>query len=369
MMKSGTINCTYCGEPYPSAGLPFRCACGGIYDFSRFPDFTIPKAQAVPRGVWHFKDSLGLPAEAPIVSLGEGNTPLMPWSLHHRQVYLKMECQNPTGSYKDRGTAVLTSFLLARGVKEVVEDSSGNAGASLAAYCARAGIKAAIYIPESASGPKRWQIERYGAEVHRVPGPRDNAAEAVLRAAGAGKVYASHAYMPFGLTGIATIAYEIWQSLGREPGSLISPVGHGGLLYGVMRGFDALFSAGLIGKKPIYIGVQAENCAPLVQAYRQQKLNPVKVEISASLAEGTHVSCLARGAQILERMQNHQGRMVMGSEAQLVALYRLSARSGYFCEPTSCLSLVPLLDDKIDLVEPVVAIMTGSGYKTNIILQ
>jgi len=366
-MDDGIVICTKCGKPYPSAGTPYRCLCGGIYDFAHFPAFALPP-EVMPRGLWKFKDSLGLPVGAPTVSLGEGDTALLPWCFQNRAAYLKMESQNPTGSYKDRGTAVLTSFLLARGVNEVVEDSSGNAGASLAAYCARTGIKASIYIPETASGPKRWQIEMYGAVVHRIPGPRGNAAEAVLQTVNTGKVYASHAYMPFGLTGIATIAYEIWHALGREPGTLISPVGHGGLLYGVMLGFDALFSARLINKKPFYVGVQAENCAPLVQAYRQEKLDPVEVVASASLAEGTSVARPVRGGQILKRLQHHNGMMLMGSESQLMELYRLSARSGCFCEPTSCLSLIPLLNDKIELAEPVVAIMTGSGSKTNAIL-
>lgn len=367
-MDDGIINCTQCGNPYPLTGTPYRCRCGGNYDFAHFPAFALPPVQARSRGLWYFKESLGLPADAPIVSLGEGDTPLLPWCIHNHNVFLKMESQNPTGSYKDRGTAVLTSFLQTRSVNEVVEDSSGNAGASLAAYCSRAGIKAAIYIPESASGPKRWQIEMYGAEVRLIPGSRNNAAEAVLQAVNAGKVYASHAYMPFGLTGIATIAYEIWQALGREPGTLISPVGHGGLLYGVMLGFEALYSAGLISRKPFYIGVQAENCAPLAMAYRQKKLNPVEVVASASLAEGTSVARPVRGGQILRRMLNHKGMMLMGSESQLKELYRMTASSGCFCEPTSCLSLIPLLDDKIELAEPVVAIMTGSGSKTNAIL-
>jgi len=367
-MVSGMISCILCGEPYPVEGTPYRCHCGGSYDYSRLPPFALPTGPDFHRGLWRYAHSLGLPVDAPIVSLGEGDTPLLLAQFHGRSIYLKLENQNPTGSYKDRGSAVLTSFLLSRGVKEVVEDSSGNAGASLAAYCARAGVNAHVYIPESASGPKRWQIEMFGAVVHSIPGPRVNAAEAVLSAVNSGKVYASHAYMPSGLPGIATIAYEIWQELGREPGTLIAPVGHGGLLYGVMLGFEALLHAGLIPRIPYYIGVQAENCAPVFQAYKQGKLDPIEVATSLTLAEGTSVTRPVRGGQILRRLLNGGGEMAAGTETQILEIYDRLARSGVFCEPTSSLSLIPLLNDKIEFNEPVVAIITGSGSKTNMIL-
>lgn len=367
-MNKYFVSCTKCGESYPGAGTPYRCPCGGFYDISQFPLFTNLSKQVASRGVWRYIDSLGLLQHASVVTLGEGDTPLLHGNYFGKPIYLKMESQNPTGSYKDRGSAVLTSFLLSRGVTAVVEDSSGNAGASLAAYCARAGIKAEVYIPESASGPKRWQIEMYGAEVHSIPGPRANAARAVLQAVSTGSVYASHAYMPFGLPGIATIAYEIWSDLGREPGTLMAPVGHGGLLYGVMLGFEALFRRNLINRLPTYVGVQAENCAPVVSAYRKNLMVPVEVAASATLAEGTSVTTPVRGGNILKRLAGSAGLMIAASEEQIASTYQTMARAGVFCEPTSCLALIPLLDDKIELVEPVVAIMTGSGSKTHAIL-
>jgi len=303
-----------------------------------------------------------------VVTLGEGNTPLLSSRFNGRPVYLKMEGQNPTGAYKDRGSAVLTSFLRSRGVVLAIEDSSGNAGASLAAYCACAGLSVAVFIPETASGPKRWQIEMYGAEVHRIPGPRANAAEAVLKAAESGIIYASHAYMPFGLTGIATIAYEIFHQLGTVPGTLIAPVGHGGLLYGIMLGFEALRESGVSNTLPYYIGVQAENCAPVLQAFNDKSVEVADVITKPTLAEGTSVSRPLRAGQILARLLSGGGEIQGGSEDQLFDTYSTTARSGVFCEPTSCLSLIPLLNDKIELAEPVVAIMTGAGYKTNAIL-
>lgn len=360
------VSCTVCGESYPKQGAPFRCVCGGVFDYSNFPAYVLPDFSS-PAGLWRYCEALGLPEDSPVITLGEGNTPLLQSDFQGVPVYYKMESQNPTASYKDRGSAVLASFLLSRQVTSVVEDSSGNAGASLAAYCARAGIGAQIFIPESASGPKRWQIEMYGAQVERVAGPRANAAAAVLEAAQGGKVYASHAYMPFGLTGIATIAYEIFAQLGEVPGTLLAPVGHGGLLYGVMLGFEALLAAGQILHLPYYIGAQAEVCAPAVAAYRSDSVEVSEVAPGFTLAEGASVAQPMRAGQILRRMREGGGRMVGISENNLMQAYKQAARQGIFVEPTACLPLAALRDDKIELVEPVVTILTGSGLKTNII--
>ena len=151
-----------------------------------------------------------------LVSLGEGNTPLLSAKVFGREVYFKCEYINPTGSFKDRGTSTLVSFFLA-GVTEAIEDSSGNAGASFAAYAAAGGNQSAGVCAGLCFGPKRKQIEAYGAELIPVPGPRTKASQAVMQAAETGMVYASHAYLPFNLPGYATCAYEIYEQLGRDP--------------------------------------------------------------------------------------------------------------------------------------------------------
>ena len=363
------VTCTRCGIEYPASGAPFNCSCGGVYDYAYFPVYAEPKLSDRQPGIFVYHQLFGLEKDSRWITLGEGNTPLLDWRINGKQVFLKMEGQNPTGSYKDRGSAVLTSFLLGRGVRTVVEDSSGNAGASLAAYCARANLPLSVYIPESASGPKRWQIEMYGAKVHRIAGERARAAEAVLREAFEGRVYASHAYMPFGLPGIATIAYELYQQLGDAPGTLIAPVGHGGLLYGIMLGFTALRDSGAISRLPYYIGVQSESCAPLVLAYTNHLDDFEDIQPKESLAEGASVSKPVRGSQILRRMYAGYGEMQSAREDQIFSVYSMTARAGIFCEPTACLSLIPLLNDKIEMQEPVVAILTGAGLKTGAIIS
>lgn len=356
------ITCTRCGSKYPKDSNPFRCDCGGIYDFSEFPLFK--KEKNMDQGVWRFRNSLGLESIAPSVSLGEGNTPLLSMSCGEANIWLKMESLNPTGSYKDRGSTVLVSHLKGRGVKYAIEDSSGNAGASFAAYCARGEIRSRVYVPESASGPKKLQIETYGAELVRIPGARSEAAKAVLAEAMRGMVYASHAYMPFGLPGIATISYEIIDQLGTEPRAVVAPAGHGGLLYGIMRGFETLVTSGIIRKQPYYIGVQSSACDPLCKAF-DNNLTSIQDGIAGeTIAEGVKVVSPSRGEAILMRLRYGNGSMVSIEEQELIAAYKDLAINGVYCEPTS--ALVWAAVKKIDLSKysSTVAVITGSGYKS-----
>jgi threonine synthase len=359
--------CSQCGQPYPSQSTPYRCVCGGTYDYLDFPEYLESQIDRSRSGLWRYKKLLSFTQEDPVVSLGEGNTPLCKIEVDSRSVWAKSEYMNPTGSYKDRGSATLASFLLSRRVKTAVEDSSGNAGASFAAYAARAGIQAEIYIPESASGPKRKQIEAYGAQVHRIPGPRSEASRAVLAAVENGQVYASHAYMPFGLLGIATIAYEIFEQLGNKaPGTIIAPVGHGGLIYGLMQGFNALKRASVVKEEPFYVGVQALGCAPVFSAFESGLHTLSAPDESDTIAEGVKVSTPVRGEIILRNISEQRGKIIAIDENRLLSAYYGIAQKGFYVEPTSALVWAALPDVIGICPDPVVMILTGTGYKTQI---
>ena len=237
-MKLLTIACTNCGRVYPLDGIPYKCpTCGGVFDIPQPLPYDANLIDSSQPGIWRYRHTFGLPDGAEVVSLGEGNTPLQWAEVMGRQVAFKCEYLNPTGSFKDRGTSVITGYLKSRGVHEVVEDSSGNAGASLSAYTARAGVKARIFVPASASGPKLQQIEFFGAEVVPVQGSRGDVTSAVLKEAEKGIVYASHAYLPFNIPGYATAAYEIIEQIGTVPSAVITPCGQGGLLLGLCARF------------------------------------------------------------------------------------------------------------------------------------
>jgi threonine synthase len=358
------IHCTNCRRPYPDAGLPYLCpVCGGVFDFSEKLSLMSGSIDEDQPGIWRYQDTFILPEGAPVVTLGEGNTPLGWSEVDGKPVALKLEYLNPTGSFKDRGSAVLVSLLKAYQVESAVEDSSGNAGASLAAYCSRAGIQARIFVPDYAAGPKRAQIAAYGADVVRILGPRSNAGIAVRKAAEAGAVYASHAYMPFGMAGYATIAYELFGQLGEAPGTLVAPAGQGGLLLGIGRGFEALLQAGRIERLPRLIGVQARACAPLWSLFSFGPAGLGWVSEGETLTEGIRVKHPVRGDPLLQLVEKSQGAFFAVDEEDILPARDQLTRSGFYVEPTSAVVWPVLKMLKDESPDPIVAILTGSGYK------
>lgn len=360
--------CTNCRLPYPEMGVPYRCPrCSAPFGLLGVIGFERGELDASQPGIWRYRNTFGLPQGAQPISLGEGNTPLVWAGVRGGQVAFKCEYLNPTGSFKDRGSAVLTAQMLARGVKTLLEDSSGNAGASLAAYAARAGLQARIFVPDSASGPKRSQIQAYGAEVIRIMGPRSNASEAVVRAFQKDEsqetAYASHAHLPFNLPGYATLAYELVEQLGEPPGTLVLPVGQGGLLLGASYGFQALIKSGAISQVPRLIGVQSRACAPLwaLQAYGPAGLGWVAE--APTLAEGIRVLNPVRGDAVLEAITRSQGMMLAVDEEKILEGRNQLALRGFYVEPTSAV-VWEALDQLVGRTpEPVVAVLTGSGLK------
>jgi threonine synthase len=356
--------CSNCRRPYPEDSLPYKCRhCGGVFavgDISYSPG----KVEEELRGVWKYRHSFGLPVGAPMVSLGEGNTPLVEGHGFGKKLAFKLEFANPTGSFKDRGTAPLLSLLKERGVPQAVEDSSGNAGASFAAYTATAGIQARVFVPASASGPKRSQIAAYGAELVSVSGPRSEAAAAVRLAADHGAVYASHAMLPFGLPGIATISYELYEQLGGSPGTIVAPVGHGSLLLGIAKGFAAMQAAGQISRLPVLVGVQARACAPMWAVATMGASGLAWVTEGETVAEGVRVMQPIRGDELMAVVDASGGRFVAVEEESILPARDALARAGLFVEPTSALVWAGLEGIATELPEPIVLILTGSGLKS-----
>ncbi|HEX9618055.1 MAG TPA: pyridoxal-phosphate dependent enzyme [Anaerolineales bacterium] len=345
-------------------GFAYRCpVCGGLFDFTGPPRYQTVEVEEDLSGIWRFRHTFGLDEAAPVVSLGEGNTPLVWGEAFGRLVGFKLEYLNPTGSFKDRGSAVLVSFACSRGVQSALEDSSGNAGASFAAYAARAGLQARVFVPDSASGPKRAQIEAYGAELVRVMGPRSNAGEAARRAADSGGHYTSHAYLPFNLPGYATLAYELVEQLGNAPGTVLAPAGQGGLLLGIARGFSALVEAGLIGNLPVLCGVQARACAPLWAVSTYGPASLAWISEGETLAEGIRIRHPLRGDAVLQAVESSRGTFLAVDEEEILSGRDELARQGFYVEPTSAVIWPALAQLPAETPEPVVAVLTGSGFK------
>ena len=365
-MPTSAIVCTNCGRGYPPKGFPYQCPkCGGLFDFSAPPKFDTSRFEPSQPGIWRYCHTFRLPPGAEPVSLGEGNTPLVRVKAFERDIYFKCEYQNPTGSFKDRGSTLIAAWLKLRGMAEAMEDSSGNAGASFAAYATRAGIETRIFIPASASGPKRKQIEAYGAELVPVSGSRSDAAESVCRAAGGRVAYASHAWLPFNLPGYATAAYEIFEQLGdRMPGAVIVPAGQGGLLLGLTRGFSEMRVANITTNKvPKMIGVQACLCAPLWALSIAGREGLGFVADNETLAEGVRVRNPLRGGAVLEAVDRTGGFFATVDEEEILPGRDALGCLGFYVEPTSAIIWSALCQTIHRLPDPVVVILTGSGLK------
>jgi threonine synthase len=360
------ISCTNCDCNYPFEGLPYKCPnCGGLFDFCNPFSYDPAKVDRTQPGIWRYGHAFGINHNFQPVSLGEGNTPLIWTEIYGRSVAFKCEDQNPTGSFKDRGSALLAAWLQLRGIRAAVEDSSGNAGASFAAYAARVGVKAQVFVPKTATGPKRRQIEAYGAELVPVSGERSKAAEAVKLEAERGKTYASHAYLPFNLPGYATVAYELFEQLGNKlPGAIILPAGQGGLLLGIERGFNALrIAMNLSMVLPLMIAVQARECAPLWEEFSNQNLAAGTLMENPTIAEGVRVLAPVRQKAVLKAIIESNGTICVAEENEILTSMTKLAGLGFYVEPTSAIVLSGLKQTLQDLPDPVVVILTGSGHK------
>ncbi len=358
------IQCNACHSIYPESGMPYRCPqCGGIYDYDG--PFPIHSSDIKNSGtsIWQYQNSFGPSSQCEPVSLGEGKTPLLKRTLHGQLLGFKMESNNPTGSYKDRGTSLLTAELKRRNIAFAVEDSSGNAGASFATYCSWAGIDCKIFVPESASGVKLAQISRSNAKLVKVPGARANATRVLMESIiTEAAVYASHAYQPFSLPGIATIAYELVQDLGKAPGTVIAPVGHGGLFLGIMRGFNALYQGKIIPHMPAFVGVQGLGFHPLVAHFHPEGLGTADTTVE-SMAEGVRIQEPARFDQIVAMCKTVDCDFVACTNDELEQAIVELWKMGIYVEMTSALVWAAFRKSIRKLPEPIIFIMSGSGLK------
>ncbi len=214
-MAEPSYHCPACGRDIAADRPRWRCDCGGALDLAPGPGLSRHDIAAGDASLWRYAAGL-LVRHPPLVTLGEGWTPMVERDWDGASVYFKLELQMPTGSFKDRGTAVMINHLLEIGVGPIHEDSSGNAGSSIATYAAAAGIPCRIYVPAAAPRAKLVQIAASGAEVSAIPGIRQAVTEAAL-AATADSFYASHNWHPYFIEGTQTLAFELWEQLGFPP--------------------------------------------------------------------------------------------------------------------------------------------------------
>ncbi|HNQ22992.1 MAG TPA: threonine synthase [Phycisphaerae bacterium] len=350
------------GERYPLAAPLWRSSSGGLLDVEFEARLAPARIAGRPASLWRYREALPITRDDAMVSFGEGMTPLVPTLFAGRKVYFKLEYLFPTGSYKDRGATVLLSKVRELGVERIVEDSSGNAGAAIACYAARAGIACDIYVPAGTSAAKLTQIELFGARLHQVPGTRADAARAAFEAAQT-TYYASHCWNPFFFQGTKTFAFEVVEQLGwTAPDAIIIPTGNGTLLYGTWLGLRELRDAGIIDRLPKLIAVQAEHCAPLYEAWRAGRTDIGPVAARDTVAEGIAIAAPVRARQCLQAVRETEGRFIVVSEGEIRHALREMLTQGFFIEPTAAAAVAGLLKYNAPNARIVVP-LTGHGLK------
>lgn len=325
--------CADCKKIYPMNTKHYQCECGGLFRLYKADQEKIE----------------------PTVSLGEMPTPLLRSTVSNMDLLLKLDYLRPTGSFKDRGAFTLINKLKELGITEIVEDSSGNAGAAIAAYAAAAGIKCSIYLPDYTSPGKIKQVKAYGAEIVAVPGTRDDTSAAILAAAKT-TYYASHVYNPLFFEGTKSLAYELYDQLHHVPDYIFVPTGNGTMLLGLYYGFEE------IGKLPKFIAVQSEKCCPVYDAFHQLEKSPIE----QTVAEGIAVGKPMRLNEMVQVIKNSQGDVITVSDEEVLQSQEILGKKGVYAELTSAAALAGAIKyfpkgkpDNYSVVIP----LTGMGLK------
>lgn len=365
--------CTGCGRAYSPDDATEECpTCGRVLRVVHVKGDSFEPG-LLP-GLWRYASLLRAGRTVPPVSLGEGGTPVVPlprWGerIGLTRVWAKLEYMSPTGSFKDRGATVMVTRAKELGARRLVEDSSGNAGAAVAAYAARAGLPCTIYAPASAPDAKLVQITAAGAELVKVPGPREAVAEAARSDTRDGAYYAGHNTNPYFVEGTRTFAFEVVEAFdGDPPEHLIMPVGGGALYYGAWLGFQEWHTAGRIDRVPRMHIAQSSGCAPLVAGARQGAEDAVPIEPTPTVAGGVTIERPARGSLILAAMRESGGEGAAVDDAAILAeMHALARLEGLMCEPTSAVAFACLArlahDGRIARDERVLVAVTGGGLK------
>jgi threonine synthase len=366
MSPDPVYECGGCGATVATTEALWRCpTCRAPMLLSRGAGLRRDQIRSEIGSLWRYGAAIRVPG--PRVSLGEGWTPLVPGEVDRCPVQFKLEFLMPTGSFKDRGTAVMMNHLLDRRVTNLLEDSSGNAGASIAHYAAAAGISCTIYVPAAAPRAKIVQIAASAAHVVPIPGSRQDVADKALETA-ASIFYASHNWQPFFIEGTKTLAFELWEQLGfRAPDNIVVPCGYGSNILGCALGFAELRAAGVVDRTPRLFAVQAENCAPFLAAWQAGSDAPVPFDVTPTVADGIAAQRPVRLKEVLTAVRESGGTVIGARESEIAGALLALGKRGLFVEPTSATALVALsrlIDEgRISRGETTIVILTGSGLK------
>ncbi len=370
------VLCLTCGASRPHD--PFRLHCGNCGE----PMFLAPRSDPGPAGSRSGHPSLDdvsarfLPAAplGPDLGLGQGGTPLVRLEklgcrLDMSRLFAKNEALNPTGSFKDRGTALAVRKAVALGFSAIGTVSTGNMAASTAAYGARAGLRTFVLLKEGTSQASLRAAAVFGPTLVTVRGDYGALFSKSLEIGRALGIWFMNSIDPYRVEGYKVTGFEVWQALGRRPpGHIFVPLSSGGHLIGLIRAFEDLERSGLIPRFPVFVGVQAAGCAPLARAFeagqaRYERWAPVR-----TTAHAISNPSPPAGNAVLQLVREHGGLIVsVTDEAMLEAQSVLASSEGLFCQPESAVTLAGLLrlreDGRLETGTETVLVLTGSGLK------
>lgn len=382
------LECTGCNTAYSSDQLHTTCpVCGKVlyarYDLDEARR-RIDRNALVKRSpsIWRFFEVLPVKDEANVVSLGEGCTPMarahrLEQALGSRELYIKDEGVNPTGSFKARGLSAAVSKAKELGQHRLVLPSAGNAAGALASYCARAGMEAHVYMPKDAPEANKLECQIAAAYLTLVDGfISDAGALAKEQAKKLGLFDVSTLREPYRAEGKKIMGYEIAQDLGwKLPEAIIYPTGGGTGIVGMWKAFDEMEAMGWIDShRPKMIVVQAEGCAPIVRAYQEGADHAVPWENPKTSAAGIRVPAAIGDYLILDAVRSSGGMAVTVTEEEIFqAVSQMSVLEGIFPAPEGAATLAAyaklLGSEALDPETSVVLMNTGTGFKYLEVLQ
>ncbi|MDQ3405896.1 MAG: threonine synthase [Actinomycetota bacterium] len=378
------LRCTGCGALHPTSAR-YKCpACGTVLDAEYDADPAAVRAlieraaHAGSRSLWAFGPLLPVAPEVPPVSLGEGWTPLLPAERSEgwaglTDLWLKIEAANPTGSFKDRPVSVALSKAREFGVEGVVTASSGNAGASVAAYAARAGLPAVVLVPDGLPSSKLAQIASYGPQLLAVRGHFSRAYDLALAWAESSGWYdvTTTLLSAFPTEGNKAVAYELWLQLRRVPDWILIPVSAGPLLVGIWKGYLELKAAGLVDRLPRMVAVQAAGCAPIAKAFARGDTTVEAWGDPITVASGIRDPLQGYaddGTLTLRRVRESGGAAIAVTDLEILnAAEAIARHEGQAAEPTGAVAVAGAIamarDGRLAPDHSVVCLVTGHGLK------
>jgi len=374
--------CINCGSEYGIDEIVYFCRkCGDLLEIKYEPEElagAVNKSdwRKAPLSVWRYRDFMPISDPSKIVSLNEGGTGLhlchrLAKHLGIRQLYVKNEGENPTGSFKDRGMTVGVTKAVELGVKSVICASTGNTSASLAAYAAKAGLQCAVLIPSGkiAYG-KLSQAMIYGANVIQVRGNFDESLDIVLKLSEKHRtIYLLNSINPFRIEGQKSLGYEICDQLNQEaPDRIVVPVGNAGNISAIWKGFSEFHELGVVEALPKMTGIQAAGAAPIAQAIKNGSDTIMPVSAPETVATAIRIGAPVSWKKAMTAIRESLGTAETVTDEEILSAQKMLARGeGLFVEPASASSIAGLIklveNGTIDKNERIVCVTTGHGLK------